>query len=167
VDVYPRTGQIHRSDEEILLGQQDSAYGLTKFLSESVVRERCAHHLILRSTGLLGEDIRPTTLTKLLTTPQAALSLSAASVLNFVHHRTVGDLISAAITRDVCGTLNVASKTNATLGEVAAAVNAQPVYGSVTYDIGRHDSSPAAALAADLNQSTLDVVRMFAADFRR
>ena len=166
VDVYPRNGQPHSEDEDIFLGQQDTAYGITKFLSEAVVRDAAANHLILRPTGMIGDHIRSTTLTRILLEARPTLTLAPETILNFVPHTDVGDFIDKALKQDITGTYNIAAASNATLADIARALGAEADYGSYAYDIGRIDIAAARAILPGLNRGTLENVTAFAADVR-
>jgi len=166
VDVYMRDGQRHDESSTIDETARQSPYGLSKVLSERLVRTHCRDHLILRPTGILGNMIRPTTLTRMLTSAKPQLTLAPDSILNFINHSDIGDFIEIALKDSVSGTYNIAAKESATLHEIADSLSVHPQYGDYFYDIGRVDIRAAQSIMPALGRGTLENVRKFAADYR-
>jgi nucleoside-diphosphate-sugar epimerase len=162
VDVYPRTGKVHREDEEISLADQESPYGITKLLSEAAVRRLSSKSLILRVTSMIGEYTRPTMLARLLLEPNSSLSVSADSHFNFINHSDVGDFVEASLKLDLTGTFNLASASNVVLKDLAEELGLRPKFGLDHYDVGQFDVTTARALANDLERGSFEKAVVFA-----
>lgn len=88
--------------------------------------------LVLRVSGLLGVDARPNSVSRILTAPEPALTLSAASIFNYVLHQEVGHLLEQALATGLAGTPDAATARNVTLAEVAEPAGRPVAFGTHT-----------------------------------
>ena len=161
IDVYPRDGVRHGEDEEIDRDGPQHPYARAKVACEAVVRDRCPNHLILRAAGMLGPDMRPNNLLRMVREPDAALTLTADSRLNTILHRDVVEFIRIALARNETGIFNLASAKAVTLGEIAAMFGLAPHYGTFTYTAADVDNHKAASLLPAFRRNSAEVVAAF------
>jgi nucleoside-diphosphate-sugar epimerase len=92
-DVYssPSDPQLNSERVEIAV-ERLNAYGLTKYLAECVVRNRCARWLILRLGGLLGPGLRKNPVYDLLA--GQPLRVDADSTFGYIHTEEVARIIA-------------------------------------------------------------------------
>ena len=161
IDVYPRDGARHDEGEEVDHAAVDDLYARAKLACETVVRERCPNHLILRAAAMLGPDMRSNNLVRMVREPDAALTLAAGSRLNTILHRDVIDFVRVALGRDETGIFNLASADSVTLAQIAAMFGLAPRYGTFTYTAADVDTRKAAALLPAFRRKSADVVAEF------
>lgn len=157
-DVYPKESELCQEDQEIELKKVDSIYGITKLISESLVKEQANNPLILRPTALLGECTRKNSLIRLLTEKNAALTLSKKSTFNYVLHSDIAEFIERALHSQLTGIYNIASSKNVDLEEIAAMFHCAAHFGDYTYQTGRIDNHKATAILPKLSHTSLENV---------
>lgn len=158
VDVYPESGGPHTEEEAVAPERARGLYALTKLMSEAIVRKRCANHLILRPTALLGKHARKNSLRRIVEDEDCELSLSGESEFNCLLHSDIEAFVRICMERDVTGTYNLASSENIRLSEVAEMLNRAVRFGSYTYRTGLIDDAKAQALLPALARSSRQVV---------
>ncbi|MFC1679702.1 NAD-dependent epimerase/dehydratase family protein [Elusimicrobiota bacterium] len=164
VDVYPASPELHREDEALSAEAPRTLYATSKLLAESVVRERCPDHLILRCSALLGKHSRKNSLIRMLEDSPCKLTLSGDSEMNYVLHDDVLGFLDSALERDFSGIYNAASAGNVTLSDVAALFGKEVSFGDFRYDAGRVDNGKAVAAWPGFRKSSRQVVSEFAAE---
>ena len=138
VDVYPKNGKKHNEQESIKVKDVDSIYGITKLMSEQIVKNNCKNHLILRPTALLGPYMKPNSLTKIL--DNEIISLSHISQLSYVLYKDILEFLKFALEKDIQGIFNVGSGQTSYLVHIAKKINRNYWYwGKYVYDIGDID----------------------------
>lgn len=167
VDVYPKDGKKHREDDVIDLDGGQGVYGITKLMSEALVREHRPNHLILRCSALLGRHMRRNSFVRMIEDDPCRLGLAGNSRFNYVLHRDVTDFIKLALERDLRGVFNVASTGNVRLSKVAAFLGRRVEFGSHGYDVGQIDNSKVATVTEGLRRSSLETVESFIGEQRR
>jgi dTDP-4-dehydrorhamnose reductase len=161
MDVFPKNIPVLREDVEINVNDVAGAYGMTKLMSEAIVRKQCGNHLILRSTGLLGKYSRRNSLIRILLDDPCTLSLAGSSCFNYILHEDVSDFIRFAIENDVRGILHMASKGNISLADVAKAISKHVNFGSYHYDVGNIDNTKIAEMFPAFSKTSECVVKEF------
>jgi len=159
VDVYPKDRTLHSEEEDIFIDRIKNIYPITKIMSESIVRKNCKNPLILRCSGLLGENIKINTLVKLFN--GLPLTLSSNSIFNYISHTDVLDFIKIGLKRDLFGVYNLSSSKNETLQEIANNLKLKPQFGDYFYDVGKIDNTKAKAILPSLKKSTSEVIKKF------
>ncbi len=110
-------------------------YAASKFMGEALVRKEATRPLIIRPATLLGPGMRPNTIYRMLTEPDAKLFLSGESRFSFVPYERVIDCVRDEAAEGVV-TLTTADPLK--LLAIAAAHGLVPNFGSHTYDVARH-----------------------------
>jgi nucleoside-diphosphate-sugar epimerase len=160
IDVYPATGSRHHEDEAIDPAAIRGLYGLTKFMAESLVRTGAPRHIILRPGLLIGDYMRPNSVSRILAeSGPVELTLSAGSTFYLVGYLDVLDLIQELLDRGKTGTFNVVRSRAVSLGEVAEAGGRQPRFGAYRYDSGEIANEKAAALVPRLAEPSIALLR--------
>lgn len=125
-DVYPCQSDPKLNSERVEIAVEKlSAYGLSKYLAECVVRNRCAHWLILRLGGLLGPGLRKNPVYDLLA--GQPLRVHSDSLFGYIHTeevaRIVAHLLQQRLTNEI---VNVCGKGVVSVREMLAWVGRTP-----------------------------------------
>lgn len=161
VNVYPKDKKNHKEEEIIDIDKINGIYGMTKLMSEALVKKYSPNYLILRCTSLLGKTSRKNSLIKILKDKNPSLTLKAASVFNYVLHSDIYDFISLALKKDVQGIYNAASSKNITLSEIAAMLGKKVNFGEYIYNIGNIDNSKVTSLSSAFKKTSKAVIEEF------
>lgn len=164
VDVYPKQPKLHSEDEVIDVNEVNGIYGITKLMSESLVKSHCPNHLILRCVSLLGKHSKKNSLIRILEEEGCTLTLTSNSRFNYVLHRDVSAFIQLAINKDIQGLYNLASLDYVTLQEVATMLGRQVNFGIYHYDVGDIDNSKILFASSIFNRTSKDVIINFISD---
>lgn len=161
VDVYPKVSGRHSEEEIIEIDSVDNLYGITKLMSEAIVRGRSDNFLILRFSAMLGMYSRKNSLIRMLEDDECVLSLSGDSRMNYVLHTDVSDFIRLSIDQNLKGIYNMTSSEDITLLEVAEMLGKKVRFGSYVYDVGDIDGSRARSVFPTFNKTSRDVIEQF------
>ena len=125
-DVYPCQNDPKLNSERVELAVEKlSAYGLSKYLAECVVRNHCAHWLILRLGGLLGPGLRKNPVFDLLA--GQPLRVHPDSVFSYVHTEEVARIVAHLLQeRPTNEIVNVCGKGDVSVREMSAWVGRAP-----------------------------------------
>lgn len=164
IDVYPKQPKLHSEDEVIDVNKVSGIYGITKLLSESLVKSHCHDHLVLRCTSLLGRNSRKNSLIRLSGEESYVLTLTSNSRFNYILHSDVSDFIQLAIRNDIQGIYNAASSSDITLQEIADMLGRQVNFGTDHYDVGDIDNSKITAIFPKFKKTSKDVIDEFILD---
>jgi len=160
VDVYPRPG-LRAENEVIDVNDASGIYGITKLMSEAIVRQHCSNHLILRCVALLGRYSRKNSLIRIIEDEPCALTLSGDSRFNYILHSDVSDFIRFAMKHDIRGIYNVSSSENVVLSAVADMLGKQVNFGAYPYDVGDIDNSKISSIFPVFKKTSKEVVTQF------
>lgn len=136
IEVYPNLSNHIFTEEEIFpVDNTLSLYGITKLMSEVIVRRMCTSHIIIRPGLLLGEFMRPNSVTKITATnnKKEKITLTKDSEFYMVSYEEVMNFILEVIRVASWGTYNLMHSDVITLGEVAEIFGTQPEWGSFRY----------------------------------
>ncbi len=161
VDVYPKDDHLHSEDEVIEADSVSGIYGITKLMSESIVRNNCQDYLILRGSAFLGKHSRKNSLIRIIEDEECVLTLAGNSVFNYVLHSDILDFIKYAIDNELSGIYNLTSSESITLSEVAEMLGKKVNFGSYKYDVGRIDNSKISAVFPIFNKTSKEVIVQF------
>lgn len=161
VDVYPKQKGLHREDEVIDVNNVIGMYAVTKLMSESIVRQHCPNHLILRCTSLLGKYSRKNSLIRILEDEPCRLTLTQDSRLNYILHSDVSGFIQFAIKNDLQGIYNVSCSESIKLREVATMIGKRVQFGKVYYDVGNIDNRKIASIFPTFKKTSRETVTQF------
>lgn len=162
VDVYPKDSLKHKEEETISLNEVGGIYGISKLMSESLVKKNCLDYLILRCSGLLGRYSRKNSLIKIMDDENCTLTLRSDSNFNYILHSDVANFIQQAIENDIQGIFNIASSKNMTLEQIANSLGRKVTFGDYFYNVGNIDSSKIMSLHSAFAKSTAQVIFEFA-----
>jgi nucleoside-diphosphate-sugar epimerase len=160
-DVYPRDQHRWQETEEFLVEKVQGLYGLSKLLSEQLVKLKSHNYLILRPTALLGHTARPNSLIKILQQLSEKISLHEKSSFNYILHQDVLAFIQHAIANDTQGIFNLAANDNITLGEVSQHFNKPMQFGQYLYQSATLCNQKTLAICKNFHHSSLANVERF------
>jgi nucleoside-diphosphate-sugar epimerase len=116
--------------------QKTSPYGISKKISEALVKEHSKNHLIIRPTGLLGKEMKKNTFQKII--HGESIVLTPNSIMNYVLY---DDVLEMALS-DKQGVVTLCADGGITMKEVAELVSKNIEYGSIYFDIESHKFKP-------------------------
>jgi len=108
---------------------KNSPYGITKRISEIIVKDLCNDYLILRPSALLGKEMKKNTFQKIVNGENIALTPD--TIMNFVLYEDVFD----AIKFDTGGTKVLRANTNVTIREIVQIFEKKLEYGNIHYEV--------------------------------
>jgi len=109
--------------------QKISPYGITKKISESIVKENANDYQIIRPTGLLGKEMKKNTFQKIL--HNETIALTSNSIMNYVLYDDVLDVINSKDS----GIIILSANGSVTMKEVADIFNNDIKFGDIYFDI--------------------------------
>lgn len=161
VDVYSKNTESNSEDDIIELDSVRGIYGITKLMSESIIRNHCKNYLILRGTALLGKYSRKNSILKIIDEKECILTLSGDSRFNYLLHSDVLDFIKFSIEHDIKGIYNLASSENITLLEVASLLGKKVKFGTFLYDVGKIDNSKISSIFPAFKKTSKEIILQF------
>lgn len=167
VDVYPKGADLHSEDEIIDMDSISGIRGITKLMSESIVKNHCENYLILRSSAFLGKYSRKNSLIKIIEDKECTLTLSGSSIFSYVLHSDVLDFIKFSIDRDLRGIYNLASSENVTLLEVADMLGKKVKFGTYFYDVGNVDNSRISSVFPVFRKTSKEMITQFVKELKK
>jgi nucleoside-diphosphate-sugar epimerase len=158
VSVYPLDdARVWREDDDFPAELAPNLHGLTKLVSEAIVREHVERSLVLRPGSLLGPYSRRNTTYRVLAGEPSPLA--PQSLFNYIHYRHVGDFIERAVAVGATGVFNVAAGDRVELAEVCREAGVTPAFGALDYRVPQVDTHRARSLLPTLPERSMDVVR--------
>jgi len=161
VDVYPKGVGVYSEEEIIDMDSISGIYGITKLMSESIVKTYCVNYLILRCTALLGKCSRKNWLIKIIEDDKYFLTLSGDSRFNYVLHSDILDFIKFSIDHELKGIYNLASSENITLLEITNMLGRKVKFGTYLYDVGNIDNSKISSVFPVFKKTSKEIVTQF------
>ncbi len=161
IDIYPPPRQDAKEDDDYDLARLAGPYPFVKLFSDALVRARCADHLILRPTSLLGPTMRPSTTVRVLTEARPRVFLHPSSRFNFVLHDDIVAFIARALSAGIAGVYNVASSGLVTLGAIAERLGLGVTFGDHVYDAGEISNAKIAAIEPAFRRSSAETLNRF------
>lgn len=161
VDVYPKDKEIHSEDIVIDANATEGLYGITKLISESIVKVRSQNYLITRNSAFLGPYSRKNSLRKIMEDDLSVVTLGADSEFNYILYSDVLEFLQAAIEKDLQGIYNIASSENIKLSEVAKMFEKQVEFGEYQYNVGRVDNAKAVSIQSVFKKTSKQIIKEF------
>lgn len=161
VDVYPKDNKHHREDEVIDVNTVEGIYGLTKLMSECLVKKSSPNYLILRCTALIGKHSRKNSLIRIIKDDNPTLTISADSSFNYILHIHISEFIKLALEKNLQGIYNVASSENIVLSEVAKALGKKVNFGTYEYNVGNIDNSKITSIFPAFKKTSKEAILEF------
>lgn len=128
---------------------KDSPYGVTKRISEIVVKELCDNYLIIRPSALLGKYMKKNTFQKIMHCEDIALTQD--TVMNYILYE---DVLDVALS-DHDGVKVLRSNADIKLKEVANIFESDIKYGNIHYEVEYLDSD------IDTKKTSEDNIRLY------
>lgn len=158
LDVYSKNQNIHSEEEIINLDSISDIYGITKLMSEAIVKNECKNYLILRCSGLLGKYSRKNSLIRIIEDEKCDLTLSGKSEFNYILHSDVLDFIKLSIKENLQGIYNVVSSQNITLSEIADGLGKKVNFGAYIYKTGRIDNRKIISVFPTFKKTSKEII---------
>lgn len=133
----------------IVSNHKTSPYGVSKKISESIVKQFANNYQIIRPTGLLGKEMKKNTFQKILN--NESIVLTPDSIMNYVLYDDVLDVINS----NVRGVITVSATDSITMKEVADIVGNKIEFGDIYFDIKVN------TLETILNKSSKDSIKEY------
>ena len=108
---------------------KDTPYGVTKRLSEIIVKQLCDEYLILRPSALLGKEMKKNSFQKIVNGEDIALTKN--TVMNYILYEDVLN----AIESNYRGTKVLRSSSDITIEEVVNIFEKKLEYGDIHYEV--------------------------------
>ena len=108
---------------------KDSPYGVTKRISELIVRNLCDDYLILRPSALLGKEMKKNTFQKIVSGEDVALTPN--TIMNYISYEDVLN----AIKSEISGTKVLRSNADISIKEVVDIFDKDLKYGDIHYEV--------------------------------
>ena len=108
---------------------KDSPYGVTKRLSEIIVKELCDEYLILRPSGLLGKEMKKNTFQKIISGDDVAVTKN--TIMNYILYEDILDAVNA----NQNGTKVLRSNGDITIEEVVNIFGKKIDFGDIHYEV--------------------------------
>ena len=108
---------------------KDTPYGVTKRLSEIIVKQLCDNYLILRPSALLGKEMKKNSFQKIVNGEDIALTKN--TVMNYILYEDVLN----AIASNYRGTKVLRSSSDITIEEVVNIFEKKLEYGDIHYEV--------------------------------
>ena len=128
---------------------KDTPYGVTKRLSEIIVKQLCDNYLILRPSALLGKEMKKNTFQKIVNGEDIALTKN--TVMNYILYEDILDAIKA----NHNGTKVLRSNDNITIGEVVDIFEKKLRFGEIHYEVEYVKSD------IDTNKTSKENIRIY------
>ena len=132
-----------------------SPYGVSKKISESIVKQFANDYQIIRPTGLLGKEMKKNTFQKILN--NESIALTPDSIMNYVLYDDILDTINS----NIRGVITVSATDSITMKEVADVVGNKIEFGNIHFDI------KVSALETILNRSSEDSIKEYIKKYER
>ena len=133
----------------IVSNHKTSPYGVSKKISESIVKQFANNYQIIRPTGLLGKEMKKNTFQKILN--NEPIVLTPNSIMNYVLYDDILDVINS----DVRGVITVSATDSITMKEVADIIGNKIEFGDIYFDIKVN------TLETILNKSSRDSIKEY------
>ena len=118
---------------------KNTPYGISKRLSEVIIKSKSNSYLIIRPSALLGKDMRMNSFQKIIKGEN--IGLSEDSIMNYILYEDVLNLINS----DKQGLVTIRAKEDIELGQISKLVNSKTIFGDYKFVV----ESPKEALTTD------------------
>ena len=108
---------------------KNSPYGVTKRISEIIVKELCSEYLILRPSALLGKEMKRNTFQKIVSGENIALTKD--TVMNYILYEDILKSVEDGYT----GTKVLRSNSDITIEEVVNIFDKKLEFGDIHYEV--------------------------------
>ena len=109
--------------------KKNSPYGISKRISECIVKDTCEDYLILRPSGLLGKEMKKNTFQKILN--NETIVLTKDSVMNYTTYEDVLNVIQSGKS----GTINLCANEDITMKRLVTVLDKNVNFGNIYFNI--------------------------------
>jgi len=109
--------------------KKNSPYGISKRISECIVKDTCEDYLILRPSGLLGKEMKKNTFQKILN--NEPIVLTKDSIMNYTTYEDVLNVIRSGKS----GTINLCANEDITMKRLVTVLDKNVNFGNIYFDI--------------------------------
>jgi nucleoside-diphosphate-sugar epimerase len=163
IDVYPTNIGPHSEEEVLNIDLKLGMYGITKLMSEAIIKNFCNNYLILRASALLGKYSRKNSLIRMIEDKECKLTLSSNSIFNYVLYPDMLNFIKFSIDNDLKGIYNTVSAENITLSEIAYMLQKDISWGEYFYNCGEGeiDNKKSSSFFTPFKKTSKEVILQF------
>ena len=152
----PHKKFVHISSIDV---KRDSIYGISKRISERIVLSLSKDSLVIRPTGLIGNEMKTNTFKKIhLGMP---IALTSNSLMNYVTYDDIFNLINS----NVNGVITLSASSNISMMEVAEVLSQNIEYGDIHYDIDINEEDLKLRNGYDLIKTSEDNILNYIAKY--
>jgi len=141
--------------------KENSNYKLIKLLSENIIKDLCKNYTIIRPSAILGPNMRPNSLIRIIDGFASLGHLSGESMFNYVLQSDIADFIDMCIRDCVYGTYEFVSNDMITLNEIAIKFGKNPVFGEWKHKTPFVNNQKTVDIFDTINKSSWDVVNEY------
>lgn len=158
VDIYPKGTMYHSEDEIIDIDSVKGIYGISKIISESIVKTHCKNYVILRCSSLIGKYSRKNSLIRIIENRSCTLTISSNSIYNCVLYTDLLDFITFSIDHDIKGIYNTVSSENVVVSEIVEILKKKAKFGTYFYNVGNIDNSKISTIFPSFKKTSREIV---------
>ena len=141
--------------------EENSNYKLTKLLAENIVKDTCDSYTIIRPSAILGPEMRPNSLVRIIDGNNTKLTLSEMSTFNYVLQKDIAEFINLCYNNKVIGTYEFVSNDIITLGSIARKFRKNPIFGEWKHKAPFINNQKTVDIFESINKSSWDVIDQF------
>jgi dTDP-4-dehydrorhamnose reductase len=148
----PHKKFIHISSIDI---KRDSIYGIAKRISERIVDSYSKNTLIIRPSGLIGNEMKMNTFRKI--QEGESIALTSSSMMNYVNYSTILEVICSSSS----GLVTVTASENISMKEIAGLFNKDIQYGDIHYEMDISQKDLESRSGFDLTLTSKDNIQKY------
>ena len=148
----PHKKFIHISSIDI---KRDSIYGIAKRISERIVDSYSPNTLIIRPSGLIGNEMKMSTFRKI----QAGkpIALTESSMMNYVNYSTILEVIKS----NSSGIITVTASKNISMKDISELFHQDIQFGDIHYEMDISDRDFELRSGFDLTRTSEDNIQSY------
>ncbi len=148
----PHKKFIHISSIDI---KRDSIYGIAKRISERIVDSYSPNTLIIRPSGLIGNEMKMNTFRKI----QAGkpIALTESSMMNYVNYSTILEVIKS----NSSGIITVTASKNISMKDISELFHQDIQFGDIHYEMDISDRDFELRSGFDLTRTSEDNIQSY------
>ena len=152
----PHKKFIHISSIDI---KRDSIYGIAKRISERIVDSYSPNTLIIRPSGLIGNEMKMNTFRKI----QAGMpiALTESSMMNYVNYSTILEVIKS----NSSGIITVTASENISMKDISELFHQDIQFGDIHYEMDISDRDFELRSGFDLTRTSEDNIQSYIDDY--
>ena len=144
--------------------KENSNYKLTKLLAENIIKDNCDSYTIIRPSAILGPEMRPNSLVKIIDNYNTKLTLSEMSTFNYVLQKDIAEFIKLCYNNKIIGTYEFVSNDMISLGSIARKFGKNPTFGEWKHKASFVNNQKTVDIFETINKSSWDVIDQFLKD---